>query len=168
MKQGNKSIGIAPMSIRGETASIIGSTDVCDYLDFPAAPGMEKDFFTILLDDLRQQGISRLELKLLRPDSTTLTNLAPLARQRKYEVLCQQEAVSVELDLPSTWEEYLAILDKKQRHELKRKLRRLWEAGNVEYRCTLVNQDVSDFMHTFLKLFSLSHEEKARFMTKQM
>jgi len=168
VRQREEIIGIAPLLIRGETASIVGSADVCDYLDFVVTPGMEKDFFNILLGDLGQRGISQLNLKPLRPDSTVLTHLLAIAREQGYEVLCHEEGVSVELDLPSTWDEYLATLAKKQRHEVKRKLRRLWEAGNVDYRCVEVSREVGDFMDTFLKLFSLSREEKANFMTTQM
>ncbi len=168
VRQGEEIIGIAPLLIRGETASIIGSADVCDYLDFIVASGMERDFFSVLLDDLKRKGVTHLDLKPLRPDSTVLTALVAIARNRKYDVLCHEEGVSVELDLPSTWDEYLASLTKKQRHEVKRKLRRLWEAGNVDYRCIAVNQSVGDFMDTFFKLFSLSREEKASFMTARM
>ncbi len=168
VRQEEKIIGIAPLLIKGETASIIGSADVCDYLDFVVASGLEKDFFTVLLDDLQQKGINHLDLKPLRPDSTVLTNLIGIARDRKYEVLCRKEGVSVELGLPATWEEYLTILARKQRHEVKRKLRRLRKAGNIDYRCVKVSQEVGDFMDTFLKLFSLSREEKTNFMTTRM
>ena len=168
VRQRKKIIGIAPLLVKEKTASIIGSVDVCDYLDFIVSPGMEKEFFNILLDDLGQKGISQLDLKPVRPDSTVLTNLVALAKQRQYEVLYQEEGVSVELDLPSTWDEYLTMLTKKQRHEVKRKLRRLWKADNVDYRCVKVSQDVRSFLDTFLKLFSLSQEDKANFMTTQM
>jgi len=168
VRQKDKIIGIAPLLIREGTASIVGSADVCDYLDFIVAPGAEGDFFSELLDDLKQKDVTHLELRPLRPDSTVLTDLVAVAQNRKYEVLCHEEGVSVELDLPSTWDEYLASLTKKQRHEVKRKLRRLWEAGNVDYRCIEVSQGVGDFMDNFLKLFSLSREEKANFMTPQM
>ena len=168
VRQGEKIIGIAPLQIKESTAYIIGSTDVCDYLDFVVVPGMEKDFFTVLLDDLGQKGINHLDLGALRPDSTVLTHLADIAQKRGHAVLRQEEDVSVELDLPATWDEYLLILDKKQRHEVRRKLRRLWEAGNIEHRCIEVSQEAEDSMDTFLKLFSLSQEEKAGFMTAQM
>ena len=168
VRRGEKIIGIAPLLVKGKTVSIIGSADVCDYLDFVVTPGMERDFFTVLLDDLTQNGINHLDLKPLRPDSTVLTDLVALARERKYEVVCQEEGVSVELDLPATWDEYLATLTKKQRHEVRRKLRRLWEADNVDYRCIKVSQGIGDFVDSFLKLFSLSREEKAEFMTAQM
>jgi len=168
IRQGDKTIGIAPLLVRERVASIIGSADVCDYLDFVIAPGMESDFFGVLLDDLKAKGIYHLDLRPLRPDSTVLTDLVGIALNRGYEVLCQPEDVSLELDLPSTWEEYLATLDKKQRHEVRRKLRRLWEAGNVEHRCFEVGQEVEDYVETFLKLFWLSREGKAHFMTPQM
>ena len=168
VRQRKKIIGIAPLLVKEKTASIIGSVDVCDYLDFIVTPGMEKEFFNILLDDLGQKGISQLDLKPVRPDSTVLANLVALAKQRQYEVLYQEEGVSVELDLPSTWDEYLTMLTKKQRHEVKRKLRRLWKADDVDYRCVKVSQDVRSFLDTFLKLFSLSQEDKANFMTTQM
>ncbi len=168
VRQGEKVIGIAPLLVREGRASIIGSADVCDYLDFVVAPDKERDFFSVLLNDLGEKGINHLDLRPLRPDSTVLTHLVGIAQSEKYEVHCHEEGVSVELDLPATWDEYLAILDKKQRHEVRRKLRRLWEAGNVDYRCIEVSQGVGDFMDTFLKLFSLSREEKANFMTAQM
>ena len=168
VRRGDDIIGIAPLLIREKTASILGGVDVCDYLDFVIAPGKEEDFFGVLLDDLKEKGIDHLDLRPLRPDSTVLTHLMPMVQNRKYEVVSQDEGISVELDLPATWDDYLAILSKKQRHEVRRKLRRLNEVDNVEYRCIPVTQDVESFMDTFLELFSLSHEEKATFMTARM
>jgi len=169
VRQGEKIIGIAPLLIRDRTASIVGSADVCDYVDFIVAPGTEGDFFAALLDDLRHKDISQLDLRPLRSDSTVLTHLAAIAQNRGYQVLCHEEGVSVELELPPTWDEYLAMLTKKQRHEIRRKLRRLWEADNVAYRCIEVRQEEAGaFMDTFLRLFSLSRNEKASFMTPKM
>ena len=118
VRQREKIIGIAPLLVKEKTASIVGSADVCDYLDFVVAPGLERDFFSVLLDDLRQKSINQLDLRPLRPDSTVLPDLVDIAKERKYEVLCHEEGVSVELGLPSTWDEYLATLTKKQRHEV--------------------------------------------------
>ncbi|MFC1933278.1 GNAT family N-acetyltransferase [Chloroflexota bacterium] len=168
VRQGEKIIGIAPLLVREERASIIGSADVCDYLDFVIAPGMEKDFFSVLLDDLKQKGINHLDLESLRPDSTVLTKLVDIGRSQGYEVLCHPEDVSFELDLPSTWEEYLATLTAKQRHEVKRKLRRLLETGKVDYHTVKDSVAVPDAMDTFLKMFSESRSDKATFLTARM
>ena len=168
VRQGEEIIGIAPLQIRDKTASIVGSVDVCDYLDFVVVPGRGREFFTVLLDDLRQKGIRNLDLKPLRPDSTVLTELAAVARDREYEVLSSPEEVSLELALPSTWEEYLAMLTGKQRHEVRRKLRRLQKAGNINYHFVEDSAAVHGVMDTFLKLFSQSRGEKAAFMTAPM
>ena len=168
LRQRNEIIGFAPLMMNKETAYFIGSADVCDYLDFVIARGMERDFFDVLLNDLKAKGIKYLDLRSLRPDSTVITDLVGTTQNQGYEVICQPEDISLEVDLSSTWEEYLATLDKKQRHEVRRKLRRLWETGNVEHHCLQLSQEVEDYMGTFLKLFSLSHDEKAHFMTAQM
>ena len=168
VRQRDKIIGIAPLLVKEKTASIVGSADVCDYLDFIVAPGMERDFFSVLLDDLRQNSINHLDLSPLRPDSTVLADLVKIAKERKYDIHCQLEDVSLELELPSIWDEYLTTLIAKQRHEVKRKLRRLWETGNVDYHFIEDSVAIHDAMDTFLKLFSESRESKATFMTTQM
>jgi len=165
---GGEIIGIAPLLIKGKTAAFVGSTDVCDYLDFVITPTREGEFFNALLDDLKARGIGQLDLTPLRPDSTVLTHLLKIAREKKYEILCHEDGVSVEMDLPSGWDEYLASLSAKQRHEVKRKLRRLWEADNVAYHCVEVGPGVNDLMDTFFRLFALSRTDKADFMTGQM
>jgi len=168
VRQGKKIIGIAPLIVEEGKASLAGSADVCDYLDFIVAPGMEGDFFNVLLNDLRQKGINYIDLGALRPDSTVLTNLVAIAQDRGYEVLCHPEDVSLELDLPSTFDEYLAILTAKQRHEVRRKLRRLSEAGKVDYHFVEDNTALSDTMDTFLTMFTESRRDKATFLTARM
>jgi len=163
-----KIIGFAPLMVNNETASLIGSPDVCDYLDFAIAPGEESDFFEVLLDDMRKKGINKLDLRPLHPDSTVLRHLPTIARKRGYDVNCSTEDVCLELDLPTTWDEYLAILNGKQRHEVRRKLRRLWETANVEYNCIEVGPQIEDRLDVFLKLFALSRSEKANFMDSRM
>jgi CelD/BcsL family acetyltransferase involved in cellulose biosynthesis len=153
--------------LKEEGACFIGSADVCDSLDFVIAPGSEHDFFNILLDDLRQKGISRLTLRPLRPDSTVLTHLVNISEERRYKVSCKVEDVSLELELPPTWEEYLGILNRKQRHEVRRKLRRLYETGEVNYRIIEDSEALTDAMEFFLKLFRESKKDKEIFMTTQ-
>ena len=164
MRQEGGIIGFAPLLVNKDTASFIGSVDVCDYLDFIIRPGKERDFFKVLLEDLREKGIKKLDLRPLRPDSTVLSQLVGIALNKGYEVASHPEDVSLELDLPATWNEYLAMLKAKQRHEVSRKLRRLWEAGSIEHRCVEVGQEVEHYLDIFLELFSLSGDEKASFM----
>ncbi len=168
VRQGDDLIGIAPLLVNDESAFFIGSPDVCDYLDFVVTPGREQDFFDSLLDNLDQQGITRLDLRTLRPDSTVNNYIEDAARNRGCEVSFHPDGVSFELDLPSTWEEYLQILKGKHRHETRRKLRRLHEAADINYRVFEEVDEVKGIMGTFLELFRESREDKTVFMTTRM
>ena len=167
IRDGNSIIGIAPLMREGNTAAIIGDTDVCDYLDFIVAPGRENEFFKYLLDDLRDSSIENLDLKHVRPDSTVATPLAGIARSLNMEVVATREDVSVEMELPPTWEEYLGGLASKQRHEVRRKLRRLAEAGEINYRFIDDISSTPGFMDRFFKMFTESRQDKAAFLTEQ-
>ncbi len=168
VKDGDKIIGIAPLMILEDTAYLIGSTDVCDYLDFIVTPGMQDDFFNVLLDYLKENRIKTLDLKLLRPDSTVISGLLPLAKSRNFQVTSEKKDVSFEMDLPLSFDEYLETLSAKQRHEVRRKLRRLMEEGKIEYRFIEKGSELPNAMETFFRMFTGSRQDKADFMTEQM
>ena len=168
VKKGDDLVGIAPLLLNGESASFIGSHDVCDCQDFIITPGLEKEFFEVLLENLYQQGITRLDLRSLRPDSSVLKHLIREARERGYKVSCDPDDVSLELNLPSTWDGYLQILKGKQRHEVKRKLRRLNEAGDINYRVVEGSDGVKGMLGTFFDLFRKSRSDKDQFMHPKM
>ena len=159
--------GVAPLMRKTETAYFLGGTDVCDYMDFITAPGMETEFFSDLMDYLRNSGISKMDLAHVRDDSTVLKYLQPVAESKGYKVTVNSEEVSLEADLPADWEEYLALLNGKQRHEVRRKLRRLYESGQVDYRFSDSRELVSGYMDIFLSMFRESRQDKADFLTEQ-
>lgn len=166
--RGDTIIGVAPLKIEGGNASFLGSPDVCDYQDFIIVPGEEETFFSVLLADLKARGIELLELGDVRPEATVLSHLKGMVEKRGGEVSCYHTGVSPEMALPSTWEEYLEGLDSKQRHEVGRKLRRLYEAGAVRYRYTDGKSGLDNLLGVFFHLFSLSRGDKADFMTEKM
>lgn len=151
VRRRGRPIGIAPLLIREKVAFFIGSSDVCDYLDFIVEPGQGEAFFSVLLENLVKAGVIRLDLTPLRPDSTVITTLVNIAPRQGWQVSCGREDVSVELNLPATWDEYLRLLTAKQRHELRRKLRRLAEVGKINYRIS-TEANLPD-INTFVKLF---------------
>ncbi len=168
MRDGDEIIGIAPLMTRDGTALLVGDTDVCDYLDFIVKPGREQEFFTAVLDDVKKDGIVRLDLKHVRPDSTVLTSLALLAQAGGMAVDTVQDSVSYEMDLPSTFDAYLEQLSTKQRHEVRRKLRRLNEEGAVAFRFAGEGAGGADAFNVFFRMFVESRRDKAEFMTEQM
>ncbi|UCD78219.1 MAG: GNAT family N-acetyltransferase [Desulfobacterales bacterium] len=161
-------IGLAPLQIKGDSASFIGGTDVCDYLDFIVKAGTEGEFFDALLNHLDQQGIRYLELGLLRPDSPALSDLVKVAENRGGKVSTTFEDITLELELPATWEDYLVMLNGKQRHEVKRKFRRLYEAGDINFRVVEDANEIAAPLTIFFELFKISSNEKEVFMTDQM
>jgi CelD/BcsL family acetyltransferase involved in cellulose biosynthesis len=168
VKEDNKIIGIAPLMKKDNTASFIGSIDVCDYQDFIVVPGKEKTFFSALLEDLKNHRIRVLDLKHVRPVSLVMNSLAALAEENKLGIEKIREDVSFEMDLPSTFDVYLESLNTKQRHEIRRKLRRLNEEGNIAYHFVNKEPELSRALDTFFKMFVESREDKAAFLTDEM
>jgi CelD/BcsL family acetyltransferase involved in cellulose biosynthesis len=166
--QGDEIIGVAPLMVKDTTAYFMGGTDVCDYQDYVIAPGKEQDFFNALLDDLKQNGIKHLDLKHIRPDYTVMKFLLPLAENRKCKTVNEKEAVSFEMDLPPSFEEYLNSLSTKQRHEVRRKIRRLTEEGKIVYHFVERGEELAAALEIFYKMFVESRQDKAAFLTEQM
>jgi CelD/BcsL family acetyltransferase involved in cellulose biosynthesis len=146
----------------------VGEGNVCDYLDFVVAPDTAYVFYDLLLDHLKRAGISRLELQPLRPDSSVFTDLIPVAERRGCEISFESSEQSFELDLPGSWDTYLSVLSSKERHEIRRKFRRLHESGPVNYRTVDDVSTVQTEMLTFLTLFKSNRPDKSAFMTDQM
>ncbi len=161
-------IGLAPLMVEGQTARLMGDTDVCDFQDVVVVPGREKAFFGTLFDHLKKQGIRQLDLEAMRSDSTLYRHLAQAATDQPFAVDCPSVDATMVLDLPTSWDTYLLQLTGKQRHEVKRKFRRLEEAGRVALRTLDDVTAVSSAMDTFLTLFKKNRTDKAQFMTDGM
>jgi CelD/BcsL family acetyltransferase involved in cellulose biosynthesis len=166
--QNGELIGIAPLMRRGEEAFFLGSPDVCDYLDFITVPGKEKEFLQGLLPELKRQKIGRLELYAQRPDSVIFQGLFLSELDLAYRGQFWREDQSYEIILASTWDDYLALLNKKQRHEVRRKMRRL-ENEALGYRYRIIGEGLAleDYMPDFFDLFQ-QNPEKAVFLTEKM
>ena len=72
------------------------------------------------------------------------------------------------MDLPVSWDGFLNILKGKERHEIRRKLRRLHEAADIKYRIAEDIREIRDGMDTFLRLFVSNRSDKAAFMNSRM
>ena len=168
VRQDKNIIGVAPLMLREGIARFIGDTSVCDYQDFITAPGHEADFCGALLDDVKENNIRELDLGHVRPDAAVMTVLKPLAESRDCRVVCAQEAVSYEMGLPATFDEYIESLSTKQRHEVRRKLRRIYETGETEFRMVTDSASVPAVMEGFFRMFVESRQDKADFLTEQM
>ena len=156
-------LGFAPLMRSGDTLRFIGDSDLFDYHDFVRGPGAPEDFYDALADCLRNESWRSLVLTSLVESSPTLELLPGRLRDMGCDVVVEVEDVVPGLDLPASWEDYLGGLRKKDRHELRRKLRRLDDEGPhrlVETTSASLVQDAG----LFLDLMRESMEEKRDFM----
>ena len=158
---------IASLSRSGDTLSFVGNQDTFDYNDFMVSPGYEAVFFDVLLSCLEDQSCDALELVSLLDSSPTLNYLPEIARKRGYQVEVEKEDVTSGIELPGTWDEYLALLSKKDRHELRRKFRRLESSVNWSWYGLTSQQEIIDNLEDFVSLMRQSRVDKDEFMTPE-
>ena len=158
---------IASLSRCNGVASLLGSPETFDYNDFLIRPGYEGTFFPRLLARLGEEGLETLTLYSLRESSPTLEYLPPLARREGYSVEIAEEDVAPGVDLPESWDAYLGLLSRKDRHELRRKMRRLEGLDDWRWYGVDGEEQVTERLDDFLRLMRLSDPEKSEFMTPQ-
>ena len=161
-------IGIAPLMADGTTAFLLGHSDLCDYMDFIVAPQRGPEFFTVIIEYLQNQGFVLLNLKPVLNESNVVKDLVEIAPGLGCRVVCKPDNVTYAMALPSSWEAFLKRLTGKQRHEIRRKLRRLNAAGQVKYRIIKDIDAVRTEIDIFMALFRSNRPEKAAFMTSRM
>jgi CelD/BcsL family acetyltransferase involved in cellulose biosynthesis len=156
---------IASLARCGETLSFVGNQDTFDYNDFLVSPGYEAQFFDTLLGSFEEQGCNVLRLDSLIETSPTLAHLPDLARARGYAVEVEQEDVTAGIQLPPTWDDYLSGLSKKDRHELRRKFRRLEEGADWRWYALTAPEEVAGRIEDFIRLMGQSRTDKEEYLT---
>jgi CelD/BcsL family acetyltransferase involved in cellulose biosynthesis len=147
---------------------IVGGVDVSDYLDLIAPDGREEEVWAALLQHCATQ-TAAWDLHGIRAASPTATLVPALAPARGVTPSVEREDRCPVLTLPKTWDEYLARLSGKDRHELRRKIRRLErELPGATTRSHGAADGWDEAMTRFLTLHRLSKVGKARFMDEQM
>jgi CelD/BcsL family acetyltransferase involved in cellulose biosynthesis len=150
---------------------LIGSIEISDYLDLVAPTETMPAFAEGLLQALETGGPAGwevLDLYNLPEASPSLPSLEAAAERRGWRVAREKLQPCPVATLPSDWEAYLMGLEKKQRHELRRKLRRA-ESGawRVTWRFVERGEDLTAATETFMSLMALDGH-KARFLTPAM
>lgn len=159
--------GLAPLVRNGDELTLAGDTDVCDYQDFLVPNAEAQPFFQALAETLAQEHWRTLRVNSVPQESPTLEHLPALARTAGYVIEVAKEDVVPGLALPDTWDAYLEVLDKKDRHELRRKLRRLESAGGFRFYPAPEDSDLERDMTDFLALLTAGRQDKSEFMTPQ-
>jgi CelD/BcsL family acetyltransferase involved in cellulose biosynthesis len=176
VRDGAELIGIAPLfattSPQGQRAlATVGCVEVSDYLDFIVAQGRAREVYAALVDFLtspRALDWNLLDLCNIHQDSPTLTVLPALAEGRGWIVSMARDDVCPLVRLPGTWEEYLRMLDGKQRREIRRKLRRASGQAALNWYIVGPQHDLQAAVEDFLDLMAASSPDKAAFLTPRM
>jgi CelD/BcsL family acetyltransferase involved in cellulose biosynthesis len=165
VRDGHELVGVAPL-LRGDgRVEFIGNYKMCDYMDFVAVPGRCGDVVSAVLAEL-DGAWSELDLRGLRDPSAAAVEQAAAAAGCTIER--HEEAVAPQINGVASWEEYLAGLSKKDRHELRRKMRRLQSAGEVVLNTYTGAQEIDVRLPLLLRMMADSRSDKANFLSEQM
>jgi CelD/BcsL family acetyltransferase involved in cellulose biosynthesis len=168
--------GIAPLFFGKNPEGVpalllLGSIEISDYLDLivqtPHLPGFIDTLFDFLASE-RAPAWQVLDLYNLPENSPTLPAIQAAAAQRGWNYTTQTLQPCPYIPLPGDWETYLASIDKKQRHEIRRKIRRS-EEYDPPVRWYIVQDEaqLDAEMDAFMDL--MAHDpDKERFLTGVM
>ncbi len=151
---------IIPVSIRDRTAHFTGGEEIADYLDAVGTSTHKAAAWQEAVLLLKEQGVSALLLRNIPEGSPTIDALLPLT-----DVQITQEDTTPILTLPDSFDDYLSSLDRKDRHELKRKMKK-FEAEHPALSFVPRTGNSTD-MPSLLRLMRLD-TDKAAFLTREM
>ncbi len=170
-EDGGDQVGAVAFERIGETLRFLGGTEVTDYMGPVGLPGareaIAKELWSALLtrDDWADADLCGLAedrpwLGLLR-DAAAAQGLA-------VEETDDQNGVAPFLPLPRSWDDYLASLPAKLRHEIKRKERKLVEEAGEFRVVTATEATIVEFLDRFVELHRRSEGPKGVFMQPGM
>lgn len=174
--EGQELVGIAPLFLTtnhdGQTAlMLLGSIEISDYLDLIVRPEQLQVFISGLMDWLRSDFPTAwqvLDLYNLPDSSPSLAAIEKSLAGTDWGYAQNIYQPSPFITLSGNFETYLNGIDKKQRHEIRRKIRRA-EESNRGVRWYIVEDEtkLDSEMDDFLGL--MDHDsEKTAFLTTDM
>ena len=167
-------MGIAPLFIAEydghQAVLLIGSIEISDYLDLIVREADLPRFLSGLIDFLASSlagNWSSLDWYNLPDDSLTLTALKAESEKRGWDYHEEVYRPTPRIALNGSFEDYLSRIDKKQRHEIKRKMRRAAESGRVQFTVVDKDADIEPELETFFHLM-IQDPGKAQFLHEVM
>jgi CelD/BcsL family acetyltransferase involved in cellulose biosynthesis len=150
--------------------TFLGGEQVADYLDALVAPGREETFWGEFLSrGLSSLGGGPLRLPGLADGTPALSVVPRVCARLGLPCTVEEMDRAPWIDLPGTFEGYIGQLGKKERHELRRKMRRAAELlPGLAYRVTRTPEELSRDIPSFVDLHRKSHPGKERFMDERM
>lgn len=174
-RESGRLIGIAPLFKSRhegrEALLLIGSIEISDYLDLIVRPADLDRFLAKLLDFIQSNPAwAKLPLDWYNvPDSSpTLAALSAEAEKRGWTYAQEIYRPTPHIPLNGDFDAFLSGLDKKQRHEIRRKMRRAAEEPfHVSFQSVDRAEDLETEAEAFLDLMA-QDENKAEFLDPAM
>ena len=168
-------VGIAPLFLAdydGQRAlMLVGSIEISDYLDLIVRADDHARFVSGLLDFLASPAAndwSALDWYNLPDSSPTLAVLKAESEKRGWSHHEEIYRPTPRIPLNGSFEEYLSRIDKKQRHEIRRKMRRAAESEkNVRFHILDSTADIESEMNAFFDLM-VQDPNKEKFLHPEM
>jgi CelD/BcsL family acetyltransferase involved in cellulose biosynthesis len=163
--EGERTVGAAAFELVDQELTFLGGFDVTDYMGPVSEAGLEAAVAAEMIGALAVEGgWRRADLRGLPRDSRWPGALEAAAVSRGLGVARVEDGLAPMLELPARFEDYLAGLPGKLRHEIRRKERRLAaEAGPYRVRVATGGSVRAD-MDRFVELHRASPGPKGRFM----
>jgi CelD/BcsL family acetyltransferase involved in cellulose biosynthesis len=169
VERDGRDVAAAAFDLAGGTLTWLGGFEVTDYMG-PVGPREDRAAAVRELmaaicdrDDWRAADLAGLPER-----GGWLPALRDAARDVGLQPTVDDGGVAPFLTLPDTYEAYLAALPSKQRHEIRRKERRLRERHPDAAVVDAQPDTVSDAMATFIDMHRSSSGEKGKFMAPGM
>lgn len=156
--------GVAALAQESDGAITFAGGHLTDEQDVVARAGDDGDVAASVARWVVAQQPPRVRLEYVPEERPTLTTFDEILTRAGYRVARTRQTVSPVLDLPDSYEAYVQSLGKKERHELRRKVRRLETAGRASFRFAS-DAERGAVLDRFFALHRLSPGEKAAFMT---
>lgn len=152
--------------------TLVGCIEVSDYLDMIIARSWEDavyDGFLSWLQSDEAPAWDVVDLCNLPEDSLTYRRFAAQSDANGYRTTVSQEDVAPQFVLPAHYETYLQEqVEKKQRHEIRRKQRRAERETVVDFYFVDERHNLEEEVNAFVELQRASRVDKAEFMTPEM
>ncbi len=175
-------IGIAPLFIDeydGQQALLlVGSIEISDYLDLIVREDDLSRFFSGLIDFLASsltdtlrsnsgQAWSAIDWYNIPDSSPTLAAIKADSERRGWTYHEEIYRPTPRVALNGSFDDYLMNIDKKQRHELRRKMRRAAESGRVRFHVIDKDASIEPELESFFHLM-IQDPNKAQFLKDVM
>ncbi len=164
-------VAAAAFELIGDTLRFLGGTEVTDYMGPVGLPEAREGFAKELWAGVLDRGDwQQADLRGLPQDSWWLSELREAAAGHglAVEETEDQNGVAPFLELPPTWDQYLAQIPSKLRHEIRRKAKKLEAETGPFHVETATDETLIPLLDRFVELHRMSEGPKGVFMVPGM